>query len=321
MKRNTVLFLINMDSKTEEKEALYWLKRICLAVEQIQSNQETIIENQIEHKRELMATLSSLESKGSSITSSSSITNHINTVPVEQLSDPNSEEWQKQLNIRKHAFYHHIRSAGISAIYDNILKQTDPVIPLKFREKPIPGQSENHTKRQKKLEIAKVKTEIERLDEQTEKQLHIMDEAETQIKTLINRHESPEVRQNLIQNWLSDIKKEEDLSNSIWEKKKTFFQNENNPDKTKSNTHISNGPRNTNKKPNTYGNTHKNTHYEKRNIPRPSYAHPENEPTFQSLGNAISHLNAAVQGILQPNNKPDSRGNFFGNRNWRKTLK
>ena len=112
-------------------------------------------------------------------------------------------------------------------IYEGNLKSDPPKIPKKFQVKGYVGISETQIKRNKKLELTKLELEIERLNEKTVKQDSILTNAECNTKKLIQQHEDPIERQKLIEKWKSDVTKEEKKSNDLWEKKKLFFQNDN----------------------------------------------------------------------------------------------
>ena len=206
----------------DNKDVSYWLERICVAVEKIQSNQETLVTQQ----REILSKLSPSTNNTSTPTPT-----EVQSHAEKKISASDSTIWNQQLTIRKHAYYNMIRSNGISDIYKEGLNQPDPTIPAKFREKRFPGQSEAHKARQKKLEVVKVQVEIDRLQEQAEKQEAIIGDTESRIGDLISNYEDHDFRDELIKCWVVDINREQDLSKSIWEKRKPFFiksiQNEN----------------------------------------------------------------------------------------------
>lgn len=132
---------------------------------------------------------------------------------------------EKNLHERKHAYYKHIRSHGISTIYKEFLERDIAFIPKKFRESHIPGESERQKERVSKLEKTKVLLECERLDEESEKNEQKLKTIEQEVASQIQAYPCPEKRQEFKELWLTATAKEEKISNEIWEKKKTFFEN------------------------------------------------------------------------------------------------
>ena len=51
------LYDVAYSTEDATHDPIYWLKRICLSVEQIQSNQEMIIKKQNDHHKQLFETL------------------------------------------------------------------------------------------------------------------------------------------------------------------------------------------------------------------------------------------------------------------------
>lgn len=135
-----------------------------------------------------------------------------------------SREWARLLNTRKIAYYNKIRSEGIASVYASFL-QKDPVfIPQKFREKEFPGQSEDQTSLKLDLCKRKMDIEIQRLQEQSVKQDSILTETQRSIEILIKKNQDVKIQQTLKEHWLQATKREEEKSQSIWEKRKEWFE-------------------------------------------------------------------------------------------------
>lgn len=208
-----------------------WLEMIFTCLEQTRIQQE-------KQHLERMDNLNDIKTQQGEILNKLSLLNKTpitDTTTPKILPNPNTfeqiqVEWNKLLNARKHAYYNNLRSAGIVEIYEDFLNRDDPIIPPKFREKHFPGQTEAHTKRLKTLEISKVKIEIERLSEHANKQKEIINNVESQIKSHIYQHNNLEQRQEMIELWVKQVAKEEEISKNIWEKKRKFITDEHSKD-------------------------------------------------------------------------------------------
>ena len=186
--------------------------------------EQTKIQQERNHK-ELMDALSniqeSLNEKKSAPTST--IARPINSSSEKKIAIPH--EFQELVNKRKHAFYNKTRSEGIHKIYSEFISKPEPIIPRKFKEKSIPGQTEAHSKRLQLLEVEKMKVELERLLEQVHKQESILKAADETIQEIANKYNDPEDKRYIMDTWYKQIKLEEETSIGIWEKRKNFFIN------------------------------------------------------------------------------------------------
>ena len=84
-------------------------------------------------------------------------------------------------------------------------------------------QSNNKIEK-KKLEIQRLTYEIEHLEELKEKHHKGLEETDLEIKELA-KEDDPIMRQSIKEKWYARIQEEEEKSNTIWEKKKRFFEN------------------------------------------------------------------------------------------------
>ena len=137
----------------------------------------------------------------------------------------NNYNLQKILNSRKLNYYNKIRCDGIASIYRNFLEKEPPFIPRKFREAVTNNMSEQQQNRKKKLEIQRLTYEIEHLEELKEKHHKGLEETDLEIKEELAKEDDPVIRQSIKENWYARIQEEEEKSNTIWEKKKRFFEN------------------------------------------------------------------------------------------------
>ena len=223
----------------EDNQIVLWLKKIHDRMEKLDRNQEeqteilkrqqislTEIMNDVAAVKQQMANLGD---KGCAISPNKETNHFSSTSPQLSLSEL-SIDAPKICHSRKLAYYNQIRSEGIAKIYKSFIEQDPPFIPRKFREGQIPGQSHEQRVRKEKLENFKMTLEIERLEEECSKQQEILDEAERKIEQIIGQHDDPSERQKFKEMWINIIKREEEKSNTIWIKRRQFFENlPNNP--------------------------------------------------------------------------------------------
>ena len=76
-----------------------------------------------------------------------------------------------------------------------------------------------------KLAMDRMEAEIERLKEDTAKYESLLTKCEADIKSLISKVRSSETRQKLMEIWIEEINVEKNTSDTIWEKRKEWWQN------------------------------------------------------------------------------------------------
>ena len=252
--------------------------------------EETKIQQERHHKQtiEILTNIKeTLDSQKGTRTNATSVSNSIKRDnPNKPIQMPGG--WEELLNKRKHSYYNKIRTNGIHNIYKDFIEQSVPFIPPKFREKPIPGQSEAHANRVKLLEIQKIKVEMERLKDQAQKNEDTLVEVDKAMKILVSEYNEPDDRQYVLEKWYEHIKLEEDKSLNIWEKRKQFFLN---TDAThpKNNMEI-------NRRPST-SNRNRTTHSPKSRMPN-----PENQDVGE-VGDIMDTLASTLQNLMKFNNK------------------
>ena len=213
----------------EDDVVAFWLKKIFEGIEIMQVNQEKTIEVLKEEQKSLKETVATLVNE---VTQLKRLTLHVppnngekemnNHTSVISLC-PIKHELPKYLNSRKMAYYRQIRSSGIAGIYKEFLERDPPFIPNKFREKQMPGETQQQRERMKKLEATKVSYEIERLEEDCSNQQTVIDTAEREANKIICTKMDAIERETAKEQWLSNVKDEEERSRKIWEEKKKFF--------------------------------------------------------------------------------------------------
>ena len=104
------------------------------------------------------------------------------------------------------------------------MNESVPYIPRKFRENPFPGESSSQSERRKRLEKTKLELEIERLEEDFARRNSIIDECEVNIKLLISKCDSVQVRQGLLDKWIRDTQKRKKEADENWEDQRSFFE-------------------------------------------------------------------------------------------------
>ena len=132
--------------------------------------------------------------------------------------------WTSIKNMRKSAYFNSRRCSEIAVIYEKFLGQDNIFIPKKFRQQPIAGESDTQRQRRINVAITKMEAEVDNLKETACKNESIMSKCEEDIKALISKQSSDDVRQKLTELWLEEIRTEENTSNVIWEKKKRWFE-------------------------------------------------------------------------------------------------
>ena len=179
-----------------------------------------------------------------------------------------------------------------------------PFIPRKFKEKDT------------RLSIKKLEWEIEQLQMDSSKHQKDMEECENIIRDkIIHQHSVPEVRQRLMEDWLSAKTNEEEKSNMIWEKKRNHIinlpkkqlttdqdegwstvyhrkkynkQNYNQHQNRPQNKQFDSFPRNNKDTRNPYG--HRNQNHQTDSKPR-NYNPTHNNSKYESYANAVTGNN------------------------------
>ena len=131
---------------------------------------------------------------------------------------------QKLLNKRKIHFYQYHRSEDLAKIHDSFLNRDTPYIPRKFQEKITNQDTIGNIQRKKDLEFLKVENYILNLKENAEIQLMQVKTSDDEARSYISALPT-NLKLKLQPEWEGMIKKEEEHSKSIWEKKQQFFVN------------------------------------------------------------------------------------------------
>ena len=218
----------NSENLDDQNSTVYWLKKIYEKIEEIEKRQQEnteLLKKQQNSLKDIAVEVCNIKEnmyKGS-VENKDTEQNKGKPTGAKSLFS-NKHLIQQHVQSRKFAYYNQLRSAGIASIYKSFLDKDSPFIPHKFREGRIPGESEARRERMKKLEIMKVKIEVEGLEEECSKHQAIMDEAEKQVENIIGKFDDPAYRQQLKEQWITDIKREEEKSEQVWQKKESFFK-------------------------------------------------------------------------------------------------
>ena len=189
---------INTDLNAMEGSSVIWLKKIYEVLQTISDTQTEILQ---EIKK----------------------TNHAPHENTNHLRKEREENWETLLNKRKHAYYHKLRSSEIKTIYSTYLGKEPPFIPVKFRESVYPGISAKQKENKSKLEKMKLEIEIDRLNEEEEKNANIIEEVDASVKCKIAQYTDISTSQQEKEKWIESVNREESKSREIWEKKKQLF--------------------------------------------------------------------------------------------------
>ena len=226
--------------ENEETSSVFWLKKIYEKMDQLDVNNNSALK-QIEQRLDSLT--NEVKAVKIAMTQMESIVKQGNSTKLKVIEEnevfPKNEgarrEFFSALNKRKHTYYKKLRSTKIATVYRGFLEQTPPFIPKKFREGHMPGESEKQKERINSLEKTKLELECERLEEEISKQENDLMEIEKEVSQVISKEGSLEESQKLKETWIRKIQEEERVSENIWEKKKTYFENLKNNEMTRNN--------------------------------------------------------------------------------------
>ena len=273
----------NKECDNDDNSTVFWLKKIFEKMERWEETNNSVVQR-LEQRIETLtnevnavksATVEMKTIKGHTTRIKSDFTEEKGIFPKDEQA---RSDFFTAVNKRKLAYYKQLRSNDIATVYRGFLEQSPPFIPRKFREGQVPGESDKQKERMRKLEKTKLIKECERLEEESSKQEHELMEIQKEVTKIVSRENCPEMRQKIKELWFKKIQEEEKVSQSIWEKKKTFFenmksleQNENNSVNHKSKQYHNNSrSRNQHKRinkfiPNPYTARSSNYHFENNN--------------------------------------------------------
>ena len=226
---------VNKDLENDENSSVYWLKKIYEKFEIFEKSNKSAIEkleqqigSLVDEVQSVKTTVAQIQPIVNQGTASKSGVSEDNS--VFETNETTRKEFFAVLNKRKHAYYKKLRSSDIALVYREFLKEAPPFIPRKFRENHIPGESDKQGERIAALEITKLQIECERLEEEVSKQETELKNLESEVGQIISKENCPEKRQQVKEIWIKKIGEEEKVSQTIWKKKKVFFENLKNAD-------------------------------------------------------------------------------------------
>jgi len=131
--------------------------------------------------------------------------------------------WKKSLNERKQAFWNSMKFTKISAIYENWLKQSTPVLPRKLRPINIPGEHEEDRAIRKENAIQNMKSEIKIINNKAERLSTLFKKIDSEMGEIFANGSEDDVLQKLQEMWQEACIREEEKSVQIWRKKEMWY--------------------------------------------------------------------------------------------------
>lgn len=235
----------------------------------------------------------------------------------------------KRLNQRKFNYYEAIRNKGIANIYSEALNDAIPKIPKKFFRNSLPHLSALDNDFRKELSLKEVEHEIQKLLMTSAAKMNFVERVDNEVYAYFNNFYSDQEAQTHILKWQETIKKEETLSENIWERKCKFFESQNHllplDSNSKSSNRRTNNQRFNNNRNRLYRQTdnYVNNTYNKpalRNTRPNNYNSYRN---FDSKNRINNYFNSNRRGYYRNfgrNNYRNYNRNNFENEDWRETV-
>ena len=134
-------------------------------------------------------------------------------------------EWTNTLKARKFAYYNKIKNEKKSAIFKSQLEANPPFIYKKFRIPPTNGETAHLQQLRQDKEIFNIKHEINVMETYAKVHTDKVSNADDKMKQTIStlKDTDKDIREYLQKLWTEDTKLQEDISNSIWDRKATFL--------------------------------------------------------------------------------------------------
>lgn len=131
--------------------------------------------------------------------------------------------WSQMLNIRKQTYWKQINNANHAEQFEKWLEEQEPIIPRKYRIKPIRGEPEDQTNI--RIEVAKerVKGDIQLLRLRSNNSQKKVIDFDAQMEKEIRNNASGRVLEILLKMWESDCTKEEQKSFNKWRYKEAWL--------------------------------------------------------------------------------------------------
>lgn len=133
--------------------------------------------------------------------------------------------WKQTLNQRKQNFWNGFKFARISDIYADWLSRDAPILPRKFRPVHIPGEHMEDSEIRKENAIQNVRSEIRILRNKSQRANDLYRKADSEMMRILRDKCDGEVLEKLEKMWQEACLKEEEISQGIWMKKKTWYDN------------------------------------------------------------------------------------------------
>lgn len=136
--------------------------------------------------------------------------------------------WNQTLSKRKKAFWRFLRAEQTANVYENWLEESPVRMQKKFQPTPVTGESEEQKQIKQEIAVARVKGEIRLLHAQATQHRNMYMDYDKEVETLI-AEQNPEVQEALSRMWKDECTKEEQVSHSIWEKKRDWYLSDQQP--------------------------------------------------------------------------------------------
>ena len=136
-----------------------------------------------------------------------------------------SLKWQDSLKQRRKSHWNYIKNENKASLYEEFLKQSPEYLPLKFRPKRIPNESESATNARIQQAQQSFKASIVVLKTYASDHLKKRDEVDKHIMELLaSNADNIDEKSTLIEWWNNDTTKEEAISAQMWERDAAFMK-------------------------------------------------------------------------------------------------
>lgn len=147
-------------------------------------------------------------------------TEHVNASRIKQAI---TQTWNKSIEFRKHHFWQHIRNKNLAETYERWIQLEPIVLPAKLQVVKIPTETSEQTKLRECQVRSNYKFEIEKLKLLAASHHQKYQSADENMESLIKRKCTGAVAESLKQMWLEEVRKNENISQGILEKKNKPF--------------------------------------------------------------------------------------------------
>lgn len=127
--------------------------------------------------------------------------------------------WNRNLNTRKRHFWQKLRNENLAAIYEQWRNNTPIVLPRKLQIKPIPNEPEDQRRKRERQVLDNFRTEKELLELRSQSHMQHVETIDEEMSGIIADKCTGQRRQMLMKLWTEDVKREEEISQQVWDNK------------------------------------------------------------------------------------------------------